>query len=212
MKKLLINSTWEDYYQKTPLDRIPWQKTQADYFTRIIDSGKVRPGLALDLGCGTGVKSIYLAKKGFRVTGIDISEAAIKYARKNAKKAGMKVEFIVADATDLSFFENKKFDFVLDWANLHGIPKAKHKKYVDGIIKHTKKGGKLILRCFSKRGVEKEFAHRPMGMIHLFSRNDIENLFGKDFKILETNKSKPFVRKEKGPPAKWLDEYLMEKL
>ncbi|HUV42610.1 MAG TPA: class I SAM-dependent methyltransferase [Patescibacteria group bacterium] len=204
-------SNWEKYYQKTPLEKIPWQKTQASFFTEVIESGKINPCSTLDLGCGTGAKSIYLAKKGFKVTGVDISKTAIEHAKANAEKAKVKVEFIVADVTDLSFLDDKKFDFVLDWANLHGIPKNKRKKYVDGIIRHTKKGSKLLLRCFSKRGIEKEFTHRPMGTIYLFSKKDIEELFEKHFRILETHKSKPFVRKEKEPPAKWLDEYLMEK-
>ena len=72
---------WEKYYRETPLEKIPWQKTQADYFTKLIDSNRIKPGAALDLGCGTGMKSIYLAQKGFKVTGIDISETAIKIAK-----------------------------------------------------------------------------------------------------------------------------------
>ncbi len=79
------------------------------------------------------------------------------------------------------------------------------------ITKHAKKGGKLLLRCFSKRETKREFTHRPMGKIYLFSKNDIEKLFGNHFKILATHKSKPFIIKQKQPPAKWLDEYLMEK-
>ncbi len=120
-------SSWEKYYQKISVDKIPWQKTQASYFTEVIESGKIKPGLTLDLGCGTGAKSIYLAKKGFKVTGVDISDTAIKQAKENAKRAGVNIKFISADATDLSFFGNKKFDFVLDWANLHGISKTKRK-------------------------------------------------------------------------------------
>jgi len=203
------NSKWEQYYKKTPLDEIPWQKTQADYFTKIIEMGKVKSGSVLDLGCGTGVKSIYLAKKGFKVTGVDISKTAIKLAKENARKAKIKVNFIVADATDLSFLKNKKFDFILDWANLHGIPKSKRRKYISGIVKHTKKGGKLLLRCFDKNRTQKEFTLRPMGLIYLFSKEDIKNLFSKHFKILETNRSKPIGET---PPSKWLNEYLMERL
>ena len=202
---------WEKYYAETPLGKIPWQKTQASYFAEVIKTGKVKPGLALDLGCGTGIKSIYLTKKGFKVIGVDISKTAIRYAKENARRAGVKVKFIVADATDLSFLKNKKFDFVLDWANLHGISSSKRKKYIKEIVKHTKKGGKLLLRCFSKRGIKKKFALRKMGKIYLFSKKDIESLFGKHFKILEINKSKPLAKKERKSPAKWFDEYLMER-
>ncbi len=202
-------SKWEKYYAKTSLDKIPWQKTQADYFTKVIETGKVKAGSALDLGCGTGVKSIYLVKKGFKVTGIDISEVAIKYAKENAQNAKVKVNFIVADVTDLSFLKDRRFDFVLDWANFHGVPKNKREKYINGIVKHTKKGSIFLLRCFSKDKTQKEFIIRSMGTIYLFSEEDIKNLFGKYFKILEINRSKPFGET---PPSKRLNEYLMERL
>ena len=205
----MSNSKWEQYYKKTPLDKIPWQKTRADYFIKVIETRKIKSGLALDLGCGTGIKSIYLAKKGFNVIGIDISKTAIKLAKENAQRAKVKVNFIVADATNLSFLKDKKFDFILDWANLHGIPKNKREKYVTGIIKHTKKGSKFILRCFNKNETQKEFVIRSMSKIYLFSKEDIKNLFGKHFKIIETNRSKPIG---KTPPSRWLDEYLMERL
>jgi len=205
----MTNSKWEQYYKKTPLDKIPWQRTQADYFIKVIEMGKVKPGSALDLGCGTGAKSIYLSKKGFNVIGIDISKTAIKFAKRNAQKAKVKVRFITADATDLSFLNDKKFDFVLDWANLHGILKSRRKKYIAEIVEHTKKGSKFLLRCFSKDKTQKEFVIRPMGLIYLFSKEDIRNFFNKHFKILETNKSRSIG---KIPPSKWLDEYLMERL
>ncbi len=199
---------WEKYYRETPLEKIPWQKTQADYFIKLLNSEKLSKGSALDLGCGVGKKSIALAKKGFRVTGVDISPTAIRHARKNAENEKVNIKFYTKDTTDMSFLNNKKFDFILDWANLHGIPKTKRKKYVTEIIKHTKKRGKFLLRCFSKQETQKKFSRRQMGLIYLFSREDINELFGNHFKILETNQSKPFSPK---PPAKWLDEYLMEK-
>lgn len=201
-------SIWENYYAKTPLEKIPWYYTQADYFVKLLNSGRLGKGKALDLGCGVGAKSILLVKKGLKVTGIDISPTAIRYAKENAKKERVKVRFIVADTTNLSFLGNQKFDFVLDWANLHGIPKSKRRKYIKEIVKHSKKGSKLLLRCFSKYRVKKESGFlSPVGLIYLFSREDIEKLFGKYFKILETNRSKP-----RNHPGKWLDEYLMERL
>lgn len=203
---------WEKFYKNTPLDKIPWQKARADYLIDVIEKGKVKPGLALVLGCGTGINSIYLAKKGFNVTAVDISETAIKYAKENAKKEDISINFIAADATDLSFLGDKEFDFVLDWANLHGIDKEKREQYVSQIVKHCKTGGKFVLRCFSKHGIDEDFVESVAtgGEVSLFSKEDIERLFGSNFKILETNRSELLIKEER--PNKWFDEYLMEKI
>lgn len=185
------SNKWEEFYKETPLKQIPWQKTQSDYLVKIINANKVKIGYALDLGCGTGMKSIFLAKKGFTVTGVDISETAINYAIQNSKKKGLKIEFIIADAIDLSFLENRKFDLILDWANLHGISKNKRSKYIQEILKHSKKGSKLILRCFGRLENEDNTINRPVGIISLFTKKDIEKIYGKYFKILAINTSKP---------------------
>jgi tellurite methyltransferase len=55
------------------------------------------PGRALDLACGTGRNSLYLAEKGYDVTAIDISPRAIKLAENSAREKGFKIDWIVAD-------------------------------------------------------------------------------------------------------------------
>jgi ubiquinone/menaquinone biosynthesis C-methylase UbiE len=53
----------------------------------------------LDMGCGTGRHAVMLAERGFRVTGVDLSEGMLNEARKAATDAGVEVEWIHADAT-----------------------------------------------------------------------------------------------------------------
>lgn len=65
----------------------------------------------LDVGCGTGRHSIELAKRGYTVTGIDLSNNMLEKAKRNAKEAGVTVTFLQADARDFSF--NEKFDLVI---------------------------------------------------------------------------------------------------
>lgn len=104
----------EKFYKQTPLEKIPWNKTQADSFMKLLKGRELGTGKALDLGCGVGAKAIELAKRGFKVTAIDIAPTAIKYAKKKAKKENVKIKFIAADATDLSFLGDEEFDLVLD--------------------------------------------------------------------------------------------------
>lgn len=65
----------------------------------------------LDVGCGTGRHAIELTKRGFSVTGIDLSDNQLAKARENAENAGVKIDFIKADARDLPFTE--EFDVAI---------------------------------------------------------------------------------------------------
>lgn len=65
----------------------------------------------LDIGCGTGRHAVELAKRGYQVTGIDLSAAQLKKAGEKAAAAGIQAEFIQADARELDF--QNKFDLVI---------------------------------------------------------------------------------------------------
>ena len=77
------------------------------------------PGRALDLGCGTGQNSIWLATRGWDVTGIDIVPKAIAVARARAAEAGVQVEFRVDDVT--LFEPRHAYDLVL---STYALPRA----------------------------------------------------------------------------------------
>ncbi len=57
----------------------------------------------LDVGCGTGRHSIELAKRGYNITGIDLSESMLEKAREKAAKSGLDIEFLQYDARELPF-------------------------------------------------------------------------------------------------------------
>jgi len=65
----------------------------------------------LDIGCGTGRHAIELAKRGYTVTGIDLSESQLSRAREKAAEAGVQVEFIQQDARKLNF--QQEFETVI---------------------------------------------------------------------------------------------------
>jgi 2-polyprenyl-3-methyl-5-hydroxy-6-metoxy-1,4-benzoquinol methylase len=65
----------------------------------------------LDIGCGTGRHAIELSKRGYNVTGIDLSDSLLSRAKEKAKKQGLKLDFLKYDARDLPF--NNEFHLVI---------------------------------------------------------------------------------------------------
>lgn len=93
----------------------PAQYWQARYAEATVWSGKVNAttadvagglpvppgGRALDLGCGEGGDAVWLAERGWAVTGVDIAPAAIERARAHAAAVGVPVDFVVGDLEDV---------------------------------------------------------------------------------------------------------------
>ncbi len=114
--------------------------------TSAVDQFK-RPGRALDLGCGTGTSSIYLAQHGWRVTGVDFSPKAIELARDKAQHAGVNPEFYVGDVSRLDFLR-EPFDFIFDIGCLHGLDRESRTRYAEQLRRLTHPGSKFLLFGF----------------------------------------------------------------
>jgi 2-polyprenyl-3-methyl-5-hydroxy-6-metoxy-1,4-benzoquinol methylase len=117
---------------------------EVDFIEKEIGYDKTK--LILDIGCGTGRHSIELAKRGYIVTGIDLSENQLNRAKEKATSAGVKVEFHRADACHLKF--NQEFDIALSICE-GGFPLMENddKNYsiLQSASRALKENGKLIL-------------------------------------------------------------------
>lgn len=91
----------------------PWDIGPRGELVALVESGRITPCRTVDLGCGAGANAIYLAQRGFDVTGVDYAKAAIAKARARAKDAGVQVNFILDDLTNLRYVSGT-FDFLLD--------------------------------------------------------------------------------------------------
>ena len=105
---------WADFFNShAPAyeDNVFTKNTVAEVDFLVRELG-VSPGQRLlDVGCGTGRHSIELARRGYVVTGLDVSAGMLKEARKRAATANANVSWVEADATAFSF--EQRFDAVL---------------------------------------------------------------------------------------------------
>lgn len=182
----------DEIYRNVPLTKIPWNiEAPPDELVQLVESGKIPPCDVIDLGCGAGNYAIYLAHKGFNVTGVDISPTAIKLAKENAKKKKVKCNFFVADAVDdLRNVVGETFDFAYDWEVLHHIFPEKRKKFVQNVFGVLNPGGKYFSVCFSEKdtgfGGSGKFRSTNLGTVLYFSsEEELNDLFSSYFDIIE---------------------------
>jgi SAM-dependent methyltransferase len=92
----------------------------ADLFAREEDGRAPPYGRALDLGCGSGIWAVELAKRGWQVTGVDFVPKALRRARERAENAGVEVELEQGDVTDLGATGvSSGFRLLLDFGCFH---------------------------------------------------------------------------------------------
>jgi SAM-dependent methyltransferase len=108
-------------------------------------------GRALDLGCGSGTDSIYLARHGWTVTGVDIVPEAVVLARRNAAAAGVSVRFLEGDATRLQDLGlGAPFDLLVDFGCFHTLPADQRPAYVRGVSALAASGATFLLYGFAR--------------------------------------------------------------
>jgi ubiquinone/menaquinone biosynthesis C-methylase UbiE len=96
-------------------------------------------GSLLELGCGAGNLSIYFARAGYTVTGVDIAPTAISWARENAAEAKADIHFILGDVLHLDEVKDETFDIALDGRCFHciiGEDRIQFLKTARRVLKH----------------------------------------------------------------------------
>ena len=133
-----------------PWDGHPLAKSLQDV---VEGDGALAPGTALDLGCGTGDNSIYLAKHGWQVTGVDFVAKAVVKARAKAEASNVAVDFAQADVTRLSSEGiGSNFGLIVDNGCLHGMSPEDRDAYVREVTAVAAPDARLLLVEFVTAG------------------------------------------------------------
>src|SRR4051794_23613476 len=109
---------WDEQYEE---DDLPWETGRpASELRCVLRERNIRPCRAVELGCGTGVNAVWLAKQGFATTAIDLSERAIEEARRRAAGAGVAVDFRAGDLRSPHLLSGP-FNFFFDCGCYHAV-------------------------------------------------------------------------------------------
>lgn len=135
-----MHTRWDADYRSPESERL--SDEAFDYIVRRLPP--TLDAVFLDAGCGTGVDSIRLGRRGFRVQGVDFSEAVLGLARMNVKEAGLSdgVALRREDLTALSF-PDATFGNVLCWGVLMHIPDVG--RALSELARVLRPGGSLVL-------------------------------------------------------------------
>ena len=103
-------------------------------------------GRALDLGCGYGRSTVYLAQHGWEVDGVDFVPQAVQGARERAAEAGVanRTRFHAASVADLSFLDGS-YDLALDIGCLHAMSETELISYRKGLLRLLPEGAIYLL-------------------------------------------------------------------
>jgi cyclopropane fatty-acyl-phospholipid synthase-like methyltransferase len=189
--KRLIYSLW--YFFNPPWDT---GVTPPEVVEAVEGSNSLPPGRAIDLGCGTGTNSLYLARHNWQVVGTDIAATAIRQARRKAKGAGLAVKFYTADVTRLDFLE-PPFDLALDIGCFHSINAEDQPRYREQLSRLLRPGACYMLYAFGPR----QGFLMDMGI----TSDQIQELFQPDFRLLRVEGGTD----PNGPSSAW---YWLERI
>lgn len=145
------DAQWWDEFWSDKEKPIPFFVDLPDEsLVKYIDDYDITVGKAMDIGCGNGRNSRYLASKGFEIEGIDFSKECIDWPTSN-DKAYPSLSYI-----NESFFDIKKdhhtYDFIYDSGCLHHIKPHRRIQYLKKVANLLKPGGYFALVCFNEKG------------------------------------------------------------
>jgi SAM-dependent methyltransferase len=151
---------FDDLYLRVyqPLEAPEQVRKEVDFIVKALDMPQ---GVKiLDLCCGQGRHSLELARRGFQVVGVDLSEALLYAARKRAESEGLSVTFLHCDMREIDFAD--EFDAVINMFTSFGYleSEAEDEKVLGKVAQALKSGGKFLLDVVNRDRLVRDFQAR----------------------------------------------------
>lgn len=172
---------WEQLYQEKNVETMPWFNPEIDPdLHRALTKLNLQAGTALDIGTGPGTQAMALAQLGFKVTGTDLSAAAVSKAEDKAKEKGLDIIWKQDDILNSKLEE--KFDIIFDRGCFHVLPPEQRQDYVLVVDRLIKPNGYLFLKCFSHKETREAGPYR-------FTQEEIKEIFSNKFNVCDVEET-----------------------
>ncbi len=134
----------------------PWEGGPRSELVELVETGRLTPGRlapgrAVDLGCGSGANAIFLAEHGFDVVGVDFSPVALRKAAVKAEAAGVaqRVRFVRGDLTAETIpGAEGPFDLLVDYGTLDDLSSANRQRMARTVVRLARPGANFLLWAF----------------------------------------------------------------
>jgi 2-polyprenyl-3-methyl-5-hydroxy-6-metoxy-1,4-benzoquinol methylase len=188
----------EGYKKRYQAGDTPWDIGKPDFnLIQTVSAMAIKPCKALDIGCGTGHNSIWLAQIDFDVLGIDTAEMAIQKATEEASKADVKCSFIVIDVRT-NKFTGAPFGLVFDRGCFHSLNTVEERdSFAENVAAHLEEGG-LWLSIIGNADEQRKYPGPPQR-----TARDIVNSVEPYFEIISLVTSH-FGSNSPKPPRAWV--------
>lgn len=162
-------SPWGREYVKTP-DRFIWGTRPSALAREAIELTGPR-ARALDLGCGEGRDSVFLAEQGHDVVGVDLSLDGLRKAARLAEDRGVRVPWVCAALPDLPL--RGAFDLVYSCGSIHYVARDARGTLFDRLRGLTRRGGLHAHIVFTDRRIYRE----KNEVVHYFSSDELSDAY-----------------------------------
>ena len=176
----------------------PWELGVRAELRELVESGRLAPepgGAAIDLGCGTGANTIFLAQTGWDTVGVDFSAVARRKGEERACDAGVRnIRFVGGDLTAGSIEGAEgPFDFLLDYGTLDDLQGDRRQAMAELMTSIAAPGARCLLWCFYARRDElpRLSFKGPSRTAAGIEPGEMEQRFGADWDIEELTGMSP---------------------
>lgn len=189
------NGYWDEYYQNTLNEQKP--RYTLSLAQQYFELDHISPGLAVDLGAGTGRDSLFLLKKGWKVLAIDAEALSIEIILNRAQDENLQnLETNISGFADMTLPDH--IDLINASFSLPFCPSEDFSECWNNIVEHLAVGGRFAGQLFGDRD---EWASGPSGTFH--SQEEMLNLFKDHFVIEYLQIEEGLLPTAVGPMKHW---------